>query len=176
MRHRVKTKTLQRNTKQRQALLKGLLRSLVADGRIVTTQTKAKEIKRLADKLIHKAQTDSVAVRRDLHRFFGSRDVVNTLVDKIAPVFKKRKSGFTTLKKQSKRRGDNTLLAELSLVEMPAGVGSLQAPQTKKPSQTKKTAVKKAVAKKPTATATKSQKVTKKKTVSTHKSKKSDSK
>ena len=174
MRHRVKTKTLQRNTKQRQALLKGLLRSLVANGKIVTTEVKAKETKRLAEKLIHKAQTDSVPVRRDLHRFFGSRDVVNTLVDKIGPVFKKRQSGFTTLKKQTKRRGDNALMVELSLIEMPAEMGTLKTPEAKKQTRQPKKVVKKPVPK--TARQAKPKKTAQKKSTLVDKNKKSDKK
>ena len=132
MRHRIKDKQLGRNTKQRKALLRELLRALFERGQIVTTQAKAKEVRRLADKLIHKAQNDSLSVRRQLHKFFGKRDVVNTLVDRVAPAFKTRKSGFTSLKVQGHRRGDNTLMVTLALIEKPEGIGSLKNPKPAK--------------------------------------------
>jgi large subunit ribosomal protein L17 len=127
MRHRVKIKHFNRDSKARKALFKNLVRSLVEHGHITTTEAKAKEIKRIADKIIAKAKTDSVATRRLLHRFFGRRDVVNSLVDRIAPEFKDRESGFTTIEKVGLRRGDNTKLAKLSLAKMPSRMGTLKA-------------------------------------------------
>lgn len=126
MRHRSKIKHFNRDTKSRKALFKTLVRSLVEHGSITTTESKAKEIKRIADKIIARAKVDSVANRRILHKFFGRRDVVNTLVDRVAPEFEKRVSGFTTIENVGLRRGDNTKLAKLSLIKMPKRVGSLK--------------------------------------------------
>lgn len=126
MKHRVKIKKLNRDTKARKALFKGLVRSLVEKGTIVTTTSKAKEASRIADKLIGKAKTDTLETRRTLHRFFGTRDVVNTLVDRIAPEFTDRISGFTRITKIGVRRGDNSDMAELSLVKAPDTIGSLK--------------------------------------------------
>ena len=103
-----------------------LVRSLVEHGSIETTEAKAKETRRLADKLISTAKNDSITTRRELHKFFGKRDAVNTLVDRIAPLMKKRDSGFTTLVKTGKRRGDNVAMFRLSLVEMPEKTGDLK--------------------------------------------------
>jgi large subunit ribosomal protein L17 len=128
MRHRVKKIKLNRDTKHRQSLFKNLVRSLVEMGAITTTEPKAKETKRLADQLIGKAKEDSVATRRHLHEFFGKRDVVNTLVDRVAPLFPDRVSGFTTISRVGKRRGDNTMLFRLALITQPEGVGSLKNP------------------------------------------------
>lgn len=148
MRHRSTSKKFNRDTKSRKALFKALVRSLVETGSIVTTQSKAKEIKRIADKLIGKAQTDSLVTRRTLHRFFGVRDVVNTLVERIAPEFSDRVSGFTRVTKVAVRRGDNSQMAQLSLVKMPEGIGSLKKAVVQKDTTAKKTAVKKAPVKK----------------------------
>lgn len=117
MRHRAKVKTFNRDTHARQALLRSLLRSLVLEGQMVTTRAKAKEVRRWADKLIHKAQEDSLPTRRLLHRFFGKRDVVNTLVDRIAPLFTDRVSGFTRIVGVGKRRGDNSDMVKIELVK-----------------------------------------------------------
>ncbi len=135
MRHRAKTKQFNRDTNSRKALLVNLVRSLIETGAIVTTREKAKEVKRLADKLIHQAQTDSVQSRRGLHQFFGKRDVVNTLTEKVAPSMSDRVSGFTTLSSVGKRRGDNSAMVKLSLVKQFDTVGSLK--KTKAVSATK---------------------------------------
>lgn len=149
MRHRVSKKHFGRDTNNRKALIRNLVRALVERGEIVTTVAKAKEIKRVSDKLISKAQDDSVETRRILHRFFGKRDVVNTLVTKIAPAMGKRSSGFTRVVKLGKRRGDNAEVAKLGFVEKVEGIGSLKSANPKTPVKkkvaSKKTSVKKEV-------------------------------
>ncbi len=151
MRHRSKIKKFNRDTKNRKALFKNLVRSLVETGSIVTTEAKAKEVKRIADKIIGKAKTDTVATRRLLHRFFGTRNVVNTLVEKIAPEFTDRVSGFTSISRVGLRRGDNSQLAKLSLVKSPDSIGTLKSATAIKRIADKKVAkktVKKATPKK----------------------------
>lgn len=167
MRHRVKIKHFNRDSKARKALFKGLVRSLVEHGAIVTTESKAKEIKRIADKIISNAKIDTIATRRLLHKFFGRRDVVNSLVDRIAPVFSDKNSGFTTIEDAGLRRGDNTKLSKLSLTKMPSRIGTLKA--EKKPAKevaakkvvAKKVETKKTVTKKTVATKKKAEKETK---------------
>ncbi len=148
MRHRVKTKQFNRDTQHRKALLVNLVRALVEQGHIVTTKEKAKEVKRHADVVIGKALNDSLHTRRILHQFFGKRDVVNTLVEKIAPAMKNRVSGFTTLKTVGKRRGDNSLMVKLELVEKPEGIGSLKKDGSKQPVVSSKKVEKKETVKK----------------------------
>ncbi|HEX9817826.1 MAG TPA: 50S ribosomal protein L17 [Patescibacteria group bacterium] len=126
MRHRVKAKHFNRDVNHRKMLLRNLVRSLVEQGEITTTQAKAKETKRWADKLIGQAQSQSLATRRRLHRFFGTTDVVNTLVDKVAPAMNKRTAGFSRITNLGQRRGDNTELVKLSLVEKPESLGTLK--------------------------------------------------
>lgn len=148
MRHRSTNKKFNRDTKSRKALFKNLVRSLVETGSIVTTESKAKEAKRIADKLIGKAKTDSLVTRRTLHRFFGVRDVVNTLVERVAPEFSDRVSGFTRVTKIGVRRGDTAQMAQLTLVKIPEGIGSLKKTAGSTKTGTKKTAAQKATAKK----------------------------
>ncbi|MCA9369219.1 MAG: 50S ribosomal protein L17 [Pseudomonadales bacterium] len=163
MRHRRKVKRLNRDTNNRKMLLRGLVRSLIETGEITTTEAKAKETKRLADKLIGKARMNSMATRRTLHNFFGRRDVVNTLVDRIAPVFTERVSGFTSITSAGARRGDNTKLMTLSLVKKPETVGTLKnvAKKAEKKASAKKAIVAK-TAKKTPAKATSAKKTSKK--------------
>lgn len=123
MKHRVAGGHFNRNTKQRKALFKGMVRSLLETGSITTTKSKAKETQRITDILIAKAKLSDLNSRRSLHRFFGKRDVVNTLVDSIAPLYSDVNSGFTTLKVIGNRRGDNAEMAMLTLLKFPNQTG-----------------------------------------------------
>lgn len=129
MRHRVASKQLNRDTKHREALVKNMMRALIEHGRIQTTMAKAKVLQRIVDKIVTKAKQDTVAARRGLHQVFGKRDVVNTLVDRVAPTFKTRTSGFTRITTLGNRGGDNTLMVELAWVDQPETVGTLRAPK-----------------------------------------------
>ena len=142
MRHRVAKSSFGRSTKHRGAMLKNLVRGLFEQGEIEVTQAKGKEVKRWADKLLHKAQQNTLEARRELHQYFGKRDIVNTLVEKIAPTMSDRTSGFTTLQILGKRRGDNALMVRLALVKKPAEMGSFANQEEK--NQEKKTSKKKA--------------------------------
>lgn len=126
MRHRIKDVRLSRDTNHRKALIANLLRSLILDGEVTTTKSKAQVLKSEIDGLIKRAQTDSIANRRLLHRTFGKRDVVNTLVDRIAPLFKDRTSGFTTSSKVGVRRGDSSELIKVALLKKPEVTGTLK--------------------------------------------------
>lgn len=131
MRHRVASKQLNRDTKHREALLKNLLRELVEHGAITTTIAKAKVVKPVADKIVTTAKAGTIAARRNLHEIFGKRDVVSALIERVAPVFKDRTSGFTRITRVGVRAGDNTELVQLSWVEDTHAVGNLIAPEKK---------------------------------------------
>lgn len=119
MRHRSSTKHLGRNTAQRKSLFRNLVQGLFIFGAIETTEAKAKSIKGIADKLIHRAQEGSVASRRVLQRFFGTRQAVNHLVDQVAPALKDRSSGYTRIVRLGKRRGDDSMMVKMELVARP---------------------------------------------------------
>ncbi len=168
MKHRVKAKHFNRDVKSRKALLKNLLRDLFEHGEIKSSESRTKEIKRLSDKMISTAQKNTLAARRDLHKVFGRRDVVNALVDKIAPMFGSKKSGFSSLEKMAARRGDGTVLYKLSLLigdnkltslkkeKVAATKTEVKAVKADKPVE-KKAAVKKVAAKAPSKKAKKSE-------------------
>ncbi len=119
MRHGVKAKHFNRDTKSRKALFKNMLSSLFEHGAVETTEQKAKAIKRLADKIIGKALPGTLSARRVLERFFGSKQVVNRLVDSVAPVMRDRTSGFTRIIRLGNRRGDDATMVKLELVVQP---------------------------------------------------------
>lgn len=117
MKHRKKGKKLGRNTSQRKALFRSLIQSLILHEEIKTTESKAKAVRRLFDKLTTKAKTGSLHVRRQIMAFLPNKTAANKLVDDIAPRFKKRLSGFTRLIRIGKRRGDSAMMVKMELAE-----------------------------------------------------------
>lgn len=130
MRHRSSTRHLGRNTAQRKSLFKNLLLSLFAHGSIETTEAKAKAIKGIADRLIHRAQEGTVPARRIIGRFFGTRQAVNVLVDQVAPAMTDRSSGFTRIVRLGKRRGDDSVMVKMELINRPIKVQEVKTTKT----------------------------------------------
>src|SRR4030042_2364108 len=117
MKHKKKGKKLNRSTHQRKALYRSLISSLILNEQIKTTESKAKAIKRLVDKLISKAKDGSLHIRRQILAFLPNNKAVNKLVDEVAPRFKDRVSGFTKFTKLQRRKGDNALIVRVELTE-----------------------------------------------------------
>lgn len=100
----------------RRALLHSLVRALIDKEKIETTEAKAKEMRSFAEKLITKAKRGSLADRRDIAKALGN-DLVQKLIDKIAPAFKDRKGGYTRVIKLGPRESDSARLAIIELVK-----------------------------------------------------------
>jgi large subunit ribosomal protein L17 len=115
MKHQVKTKKLSRTKPHREAMLSNMAISLFTHRTIRTTEAKAKELRRLADRLIASAKTDTVAARRQIFATLRNETIVKKLFDEIAPHFSDRQSGFTRVLKVGIRHGDG---AAVSLVEL----------------------------------------------------------
>lgn len=115
-RHHAKLAKLGRNTKQRSSLFKSQLNQLIEHGTLTTTVVKAKVIKRLFDRLASKAVDGTLSDRRRIVADLSNAKSANKLFDLIVPAMGGRKSGFTTIQKNSVRRGDATTTATLSLV------------------------------------------------------------
>jgi large subunit ribosomal protein L17 len=149
-RHQSKLPKLNRDANSRKSLFRVQLKSLIEYGKITTTVTKAKVIKRLFDKLAAKATIGTLASRRNVASTLGSPKTANRLIDAIIPVMGARKSGFTTLQKVAVQKGDATSIATLSLVAMPPVVEKKIEPKVKKVAikEVKETKVTKKVAKK----------------------------
>ncbi|MCX6725886.1 MAG: 50S ribosomal protein L17 [Candidatus Shapirobacteria bacterium] len=119
MRHQIKGKKLSRNSSQRKALFKGLINSLFIHGAIETTESKAKAIRGLVDKLITKGKKGTLHSRRLIGAFLQNKKVVNKIVDEFGPLFVKRSSGFSRMIRLGKRRGDDAMMVKLELIEKP---------------------------------------------------------
>jgi len=115
MRHNRKQVKLGRTASHRRALFRNLLSSLLEHGSIITTDAKAKELKRRADILIGWARIGDLAHRRQAARqLFGSMPL-QILFDKWGKAFPDRISGFTRVVKIRQRQGD---AAVMSLIEI----------------------------------------------------------
>ena len=115
MRHKKAGKKLGRTWEHRKAMYRNMAKSLVEYERIRTTETKAKEIRKLVEKLIGFGLDDTVHSRRLAFKVLENRSLVKKLFDDLAPRFADRPGGYTRVTKLSRpRRGDN---APLALVE-----------------------------------------------------------
>jgi len=117
MRHKVKKgRKFNRDLGQRTALLKGLAINLIEHGVIETTIYKAKDTRQVVDKLMKFARRGNLNDRRILISRLGSSVYASKLIYEIAPKFKNRVSGFTSVQRTSKRNGDNAQMAFIKWV------------------------------------------------------------
>ena len=116
MRHRVGGRKLGLPSDQRQALLKALVRSLFIYQRIQTTETRAKDIRKIAERLITVAKrNDTLHGRRQANRYLTDETLVRHLFIKIAPEFANAPGGYTRMTKIGIRRGDGAPVVLLEL-------------------------------------------------------------
>lgn len=128
MRHRKTGRKLGRNSSHRKAMFRNMVTSLFLHGRIQTTEAKAKELRRVADRLITLGKRNTLHAKRLAARKLRSstttdgelrRLALSRLFDEIAPGYAERDGGYTRIIKLDRRRGDN---APMSIIElMPPG-------------------------------------------------------
>ncbi|WP_408955528.1 50S ribosomal protein L17 [Natroniella sp. ANB-PHB2] len=108
---------LSRKSSSRKALLVSLATALFKNERIETTEPKAKEARRFAEKLVTKAKKGTQHARRQVMGQLQDREAVEALFDEIAPRFADRQGGYTRIMKLGPRRGDAAPMVILELVE-----------------------------------------------------------
>ena len=107
---------LGRPTDQRRAMLRNLVTSFLKHGKISTTDTRAKETKNIAEKMITLAKRGDLHARRQVLAFVTEETVVTDLFEKIAPKYAERNGGYTRIYKLGPRRGDAAEMVILELV------------------------------------------------------------
>jgi len=117
MRHRKDHRKLSRTHQHRRALLRNLVTALFQYERIETTVAKAKEARRLAERMITFAKQGDVAARRHVSRFVTKPDIVSKLFATIAPWYTERNGGYTRILRIGHRLGDAGETAYLELVK-----------------------------------------------------------
>src|SRR5687768_8474760 len=113
MRHAIKGRKLNRTSAHRKAMLANMVTSLFRHERIRTTHPKAKEARRMAEKLITRAKDDSLHARRMVFTLIRDNEVLGKLFAELAPRFKTRPGGYTRILKIGRRAGDNAPMSIL---------------------------------------------------------------
>ena len=107
---------LGRTSAHRKAMLRNLVTDLFSEGRITKSDTRAKEARREAEKLITLAKRGDLHARRQVLAYVYDEDVVAKLFDVIAPKYAERNGGYTRILKLGPRRGDAAEVVFLELV------------------------------------------------------------
>lgn len=107
---------LGRDSSARKALLRGIVTSLFQHERIETTEAKAKELRKVADKMLTLAKRGDLHARRQVMAYMMDEDVVKKLFDKVAPKYKDRQGGYTRIIKAGVRQGDAAPMVIIELV------------------------------------------------------------
>jgi large subunit ribosomal protein L17 len=114
MRHRVHGRKLGRTSAHRKALFRNQLTALFTHDRIITTVSKAKELRPIAERMVTLARTGTLAARRRVATMVQDKEIAQRLFEEIAPRFADRPGGYTRIMRLGRRRGDN---AELAIIE-----------------------------------------------------------
>jgi large subunit ribosomal protein L17 len=117
---------LGRTTSHRKAMLRTMVTSLLKHGKIQTTDMKAKELKKVADKMITLGKRGDLHARRQAAAYIRERDMVGKLFGEMSERYKERAGGYTRIVKCGYRAGDN---APMSIIEF---VGNAEADKPKK--------------------------------------------
>ena len=100
----------------RNLVLRNMTTDLLKHGKITTTETRAKEVKRMADKMITLGKRGDLHARRQALAYMMDETVVKNLFDEIAPKYAERNGGYTRMYKVGPRRGDGAEVVILELV------------------------------------------------------------
>ena len=109
---------LGRTNKHRRSMLANLTKAVILNGKIETTETRAKEVRKFVDKMISYGKDGSLVARRKALAFMqNDKEVVKKVFDELAPKYANRNGGYTRILKLTERRGDDALMVILELVE-----------------------------------------------------------
>jgi len=110
------TRKLNRDSGERKALFRDLVSALIIHGRIETTVAKAKETKKITDRLVSLAIRGDMHARRQARRLLTDPKVVRRLFTEVAPKHERGRGGYTRLIRTRTRRGDASDLAVVEFV------------------------------------------------------------
>ena len=132
MRHRQSGRKLNRTSSHRKSLFKNMAQALLKHEQIVTTLPKAKELKRVVEKLITLGKKGNLHSRRLAFNQIRDKDMVSKLFENIAKRYSDRKGGYTRVLKAGFRYGDSAPMAVIELVdrdENAKGYGEINTPK-----------------------------------------------
>ena len=109
---------LGRDNKHRKSMLANQTKDVIMNERIITTETRAKEVRKFVDKMITYGKNGSLVSRRQALAFLqNDTEAVKKVFDELAPRYKDRNGGYTRILKTEERRGDDALMVILELVK-----------------------------------------------------------
>lgn len=109
---------LGRDNKHRRSMLANQTKDVIMNERIVTTETRAKEVRKFVDKMITYGKNGSLVSRRQALAFLhNDTEAVKKVFDELAPRYKDRNGGYTRILKTTERKGDDALMVILELVK-----------------------------------------------------------
>lgn len=115
MRHQKKGRKFGRETNERKALLRSLVYNFILKKKIKTTEAKARELRPVAEKLVTRAKTDTLANRKIIISKIGEQ-AAKKLFNEIAPSYKNRAGGYTRIMKLPPRKADGSKMAVIEFV------------------------------------------------------------
>ncbi|MEW6614736.1 MAG: 50S ribosomal protein L17 [Thermodesulfobacteriota bacterium] len=134
MRHQKAGRKLGRTSSHRKAMFRNMLTSLFEHEKIETTDAKAKELRKIAEKIVTLGKKGDLHSRRQVLRVISDKKITKNLFDQIAPRYQGRNGGYTRIFKVGRRHGDN---APLSIIEL-IPEENVQRPRKKASGQQKK--------------------------------------
>ena len=132
MRHQSHHGRLGVHPAHRRAMIRNMVTSLLKHERIKTTKTRAREVRRYAEKMITLAKKETLAAKRDVLGFVREREVVNKLFKTLIYRYAQRKGGYTRMLKLGFRAGDGADMVFLELVDRPMEEKSVEPAADKK--------------------------------------------
>jgi large subunit ribosomal protein L17 len=117
MRHNKSGRKLGRNSGHRNAMMRNMVTSLIEHGRITTTDSRAKELRKLVDRMITLGKRGDLHARRQASQVIRTKQVLAKLFEQIGPRYKERPGGYTRIIKLGSRLGDNAPQSIIELVE-----------------------------------------------------------
>jgi large subunit ribosomal protein L17 len=125
MRHQRAGRKLGRDSAHRKALYANLAVALIENGRIKTTEAKAKEVRPFVEQMITLGKRSDLAAHRQAVGVLRSKSAAHTLFSEVAPRFAERPGGYTRVVKLGPRQGDAAPMAYLEFVDyVPAGTAA----------------------------------------------------
>ena len=113
----MKYRKLGRETRIRRSILASLTKDVIINGYVVTTEARAKEVRKFVDKMITYGKDGSLVSRRKALAFLhNDSEVVSKVFDELAKKYETRDGGYTRIIKLKERRGDDALEVRLELV------------------------------------------------------------
>lgn len=137
MQHQRANRKLGMKTEHRLSMLRNMATSLVLHERVRTTDTRAKEVRRLVERMITLGKKGDLSARRRAARIIRGNDAVAKLFDELAPRYQTRNGGYTRIVRVGRRNGDN---APMVIIEFVEGEAKKEAPKKKRAAAPKKAA------------------------------------